>query len=358
MTTIMYLWLFAKGKIMEYLKLFLLISVLPCLQAAHSGESLIGQNAGAGIIGNPLTDPAAPTSAATARGVTTTSVSPTFPVQMEDGRQVLVTNTETEVNLGGVSFGGGVRGQTSPFATNGSNVKLNFTDFPQTPNSTTNEAELSFQSMPEEVRLGGEADQTIGADATNSKLSLSKGYGEVPDLEFEAFEADNDVEAADQSIHVIRVLYGEDVPVDNMARYMKIIADGGAACAQLIYAYMLFKGNGAPVNNAEGERYLKMVMASGNLRAQYEFAKMLLKKDGVPMDQAEGRRYLKMAADAGHPRAQYELAKILLNGKGVPIDKAEGRRYLKMAADAGYPRAQEKYQRLFKRRGLRRFLPF
>ena len=125
--------------------------------------------------------------------------------------------------------------------------------------------------------------------------------------------------------------------------YYQKEADKGNPDAMCMYAEILYKGKGLPINKKESARYFRGAANQGNVKAMVNYANIIGKGDGVPVNKKESAKYFKMAADKGEVNSMFYYAQIVYRGEGVPIDKGEAAKYYKMAAHAGKKDAMHNY---------------
>ncbi|MGZ3305208.1 MAG: tetratricopeptide repeat protein [Asticcacaulis sp.] len=73
--------------------------------------------------------------------------------------------------------------------------------------------------------------------------------------------------------------------------------------------------------------------AAGNAQAQFDLANIYMKGDGVPLNMAEGIRWCRMAAEQGLPAAQAQLGLKYRTEQGLAADPVEADKWLVLASE-------------------------
>ena len=122
-------------------------------------------------------------------------------------------------------------------------------------------------------------------------------------------------------------------------RHVKQSADKGNVTGLLVYAYMLRKGIGMPVNGHEAARIYKDLIQKDILMAMNNYGDMLQYGEGTQVNLEEALKYYEMAARRSLPIAEYNYGKMLYDGKGTIRDRGRGRDFMERAAKSECPEA-------------------
>jgi TPR repeat protein len=121
-----------------------------------------------------------------------------------------------------------------------------------------------------------------------------------------------------------------------LLRAYQVMAEAGNGDAQHDLGMRYLRGEGVPINRAEGIQWLRRAAGQQHAAAMFELARLALEDGG----EAEAGKLLLSAAEQGHPGAQYQYATLRAAGKFGAMDDAEVNQWLQAAAEQGHVEAQ------------------
>lgn len=130
-------------------------------------------------------------------------------------------------------------------------------------------------------------------------------------------------------------------------------AKGGWRMSYCAYGNMLVRGEGGPVDAAEGLRLCRMTAALGDADAQTDHGTYLLTGQGTDRDPVAARFVLEQAAAQGQRNAAFLLGQIYTRGDGTPTDHKQASEWFEKAFEYGRSDAAFEAARSYMRRGYR-----
>lgn len=132
--------------------------------------------------------------------------------------------------------------------------------------------------------------------------------------------------------------------------YLKA-AEKGWRMSFCAYGNMLVRGEGGPVEAAEGIRLCRMTAALGDADAQTDYGTYLLTGTGIERDPVAARFMLEQAGAQGQRNAAFLLGQIHTKGDGTPADDKLASEWFARAYEYGRPDAAFEAAKSFLRRG-------
>jgi uncharacterized protein len=123
--------------------------------------------------------------------------------------------------------------------------------------------------------------------------------------------------------------------------FLKPLAEGGEALAQVRLGNMYFLGLGVAEDDREAAKWLRKAAEQGDLEAQINLGTLYVMGAGVPQDYTEAARLFRVAAESGIGGAQFLLGMLYVYGKGVPEDLVQAYLWIELASEKGSKAALE-----------------
>lgn len=126
---------------------------------------------------------------------------------------------------------------------------------------------------------------------------------------------------------------------EEVARIIRVAAEGGAVEAQLLLGQLHLDGRGVDLDAAAALGWFGRAAAAGHAEAMNMVGRCIEQGLGTVRDAALAARWFCAAADAGSAWGRYNLATLLALGDGVAQDRAAALALFRRAAALGHAKS-------------------